>query len=615
MTETLSIPLNKLTVWTGNVRKTGAGEGIDELAASIEAHGLLQALIVRKAKGGKYAVVAGQRRLKALQLLASQDRVAGDAPVRCELVAADTDAGELSLAENVMRAAMHPADQFEAFRDLVDRGLDVAAIARRFGVADTVVTKRLKLGRLSPVVLDAYRSGEIDLEAAQAFAITDDHAAQERVLNDLPEWNRSARLIRSELTEDEIPATDKRVQFIGIAAYEQAGGNVRRDLFDDSHSGTILDPALLDRLVTEKLASSAEAIRAEGWAWVEIVPSLDHSTLADYRRAAPERVPASAEQLAETEALTAEYDRLADSPEADDGDESVLDRLEVIQSRLDEIEDEQWRWSDDVLLVAGAIVGIGRRGDVVVERGLLPGDAAIEPEADAIEDTVVPVPAGLPATLVTDLTARRTAALQVSAAGNLQVMVAAVVHALALQAFYQFGPERSCLKLSVQLASPERSMAGPDACAVVQQMADVHEAWAAQIPEDPAALWDWCLGQPQDVLLALLAHIGALSIDAIRQKDDRPEHGRFAHAEVLAKAIEFDIADHYTPDAPTYFSRVSSAQIVAALCEAKGVPAAPAWGRMKKAELAVLAAREIAGTRWLPEVLRTMVGDATREAA
>ena len=66
---------------------------------------------------------------------------------------------------------------------------------------------------------------------------------------------------------------------------------------------------------------------------------------------------------------------------------------------------------------------------------------------------------------------------------------------------------------------------------------------------------------------------------------------------------------------PTYFSRVSSAQTVTALCEAKGVPAAPAWSRMKKAELAALAAREIAGTRWLPEVLRTPVGDTIGEAA
>lgn len=614
MTETLSVPLNKLSVWTGNVRKTGAGEGIDELAASIEAHGLLQALIVRKAKGGKYAVVAGQRRLKALQFLASQDRLPGDAPVRCELVAADADGGELSLAENVVRVAMHPADQFEAFRDLVDRGLDVAAIARRFGVADTVVAKRLKLGRLSPIVLDAYRNGDIDLEAAQAFAITDDHAAQERVLNDLPEWNRSARLIRSHLTEDEIPATNKRVRFVGLAAYEEAGGSVRRDLFDDKHSGTIVDTALIDRLVAEKLAAVADSVRAEGWSWVIVEPSMDRSSLAEYRRAVPDAKPLIPEQQAEIESLTAEYDTLADSSEADDGDDAVLDRLDAIQQRLDEIENGQQVWGDHVLSAAGAMIGIGWDG-IVIERGLLRDDASIESEADANEEPVVPVPAGLSAALVTDLTARRTAALQVAAAGNVPVMLAAVVHALALRAFYRLGQEHSCLMLSVQAANPERSMAVPDACAAVQQMADAHEGWSAQIPEDPAGLWDWCLAQPQDVLLALLAHIGALSIDAIRQKSDRPEQKRFGHADALAETIGFDIADHYTPDVLTYFSRVSSAQIVSALCEAKGVPAAPAWNRMKKAELAVIAAREIAGTRWLPEVLRTPVVDAVNEAA
>jgi len=61
-----TIALNKLTSWSGNVRKTGASEGIDELASSIAAHGLLQSLVVRKATRGKFAVVAGQRRLLAL---------------------------------------------------------------------------------------------------------------------------------------------------------------------------------------------------------------------------------------------------------------------------------------------------------------------------------------------------------------------------------------------------------------------------------------------------------------------------------------------------------------------------------------------------------------------
>jgi ParB family chromosome partitioning protein len=607
MTETQSIPLNKLTVWAGNVRKTGTNDGIDELAASIEAHGLLQSLIVRKAKGGKFAVVAGQRRLKALQLLAAQNRIASDASIRCELVAAQADAGELSLAENVVRVAMHPADQFEAFRDLVDRGLDASAVARRFGVSELIVLKRLKLGRLSPVVLDAYRDGDIDLEAAQAFAITDDHAAQERVLNDLPDWNRSARLIRSQLTEDEIPASDKRVRFVGIQAYEQAGGTVRRDLFDDSHSGTILESALLERLVTEKLTSVVEAVSAEGWAWVESHPSFDRSLLTDYRRATPEQLPLTDAQQAEIDSLTAEYDELADSPEADGGDEIALDRLEAIESRLDEIESSRQHWNGDVLSSAGAIVSIDRYGDLIVERGLVRGDITDEPALEEDDIVEVPVLSRLPATLVTDLTARRTAALQIAAAANVPVMVAAVVHALALQTFYRFAQGHSCLKLSFQHASPDRLMAVPDSCVSVQQIAAAHADWSTRLPDDPASLWSWCVAQPQEVLLALLAYIGTLSIDAIRQKADGSDQGRFAHADLLAQEIGFDIADHYTPDVPTYFSRISSAQIISSLCEAKGVQAAPAWGRMKKAELASLAARELATSRWLPEVLRPQI--------
>jgi hypothetical protein len=69
MTNTTTIALNKLLAWQGNVRKTDPDKAIDELAASIAAHGLLQSLVVRKDKRGKYAVVAGQRRLLALKSL------------------------------------------------------------------------------------------------------------------------------------------------------------------------------------------------------------------------------------------------------------------------------------------------------------------------------------------------------------------------------------------------------------------------------------------------------------------------------------------------------------------------------------------------------------------
>jgi ParB family chromosome partitioning protein len=90
---------------------------------------------------------------------------------------------EIGLAENVMRIAMHPADRFEAFRDLIDKGSSAADIAARFGVTEALVEKRLRLGRVAPAILDAYRASSVWLEQVQAFALSDDHAAQERVLS------------------------------------------------------------------------------------------------------------------------------------------------------------------------------------------------------------------------------------------------------------------------------------------------------------------------------------------------------------------------------------------------------------------------------------------------
>jgi ParB family chromosome partitioning protein len=65
---------------------------------------------------------------------------------------ARADATEISLTENVVRAPMHPADQYEAFRDLIDSGSTAEEIAARFGISEIAVRKRLKLARVSPTV-------------------------------------------------------------------------------------------------------------------------------------------------------------------------------------------------------------------------------------------------------------------------------------------------------------------------------------------------------------------------------------------------------------------------------------------------------------------------------
>jgi ParB family chromosome partitioning protein len=226
MTDTITVPLNKLLAWEGNVRKTDPDKGIDELVASIAAHGLLQSLVVRRDKRGKYAVVAGRRRLLALEALADGGTAAKDLPIPCTVIADSTDAAEISLAENVQREQMHPADEFEAFKALIDGGMPPADVAARFGVTETVVQKRLKLARVSPVLIEAYRNGEMTLQHVVAFAVTDDHDAQERVWNSLSDWRSDdPNAIRQMLTDNKVTARDRRVKFVTLKASSSTTGS------------------------------------------------------------------------------------------------------------------------------------------------------------------------------------------------------------------------------------------------------------------------------------------------------------------------------------------------------------------------------------------------------
>ena len=133
--------LSQLELAPGNVRKTPAdASAFTELKASIAAHGLLENLIARAMEPspdgiGRYAVIAGGRRLAAMQALAAEGELEEDHPVPCRMIGGIVAAEEVSLAENMVRAAMHPADQVEAFRRLADAGSTAAAIAARFGVS------------------------------------------------------------------------------------------------------------------------------------------------------------------------------------------------------------------------------------------------------------------------------------------------------------------------------------------------------------------------------------------------------------------------------------------------------------------------------------------------
>ena len=240
------IPFNKLVLSQSNVRRVKAGISVEELAESIARRGLIQSLHVRPvvdAEGketGMFEVPAGGRRFRALELLVKQKRLAKIAPVPCVVSEAIADVliDEVSLAENIERAPLHPLDQFRAFQAMREKGMTEEAIAAAFFVDARVVKQRLRLVSVSPALLDVYAEDGMTLEQLMAFSVSSDHARQEQVWEAIKDgWQKEPSHIRRLLTETTVRAADKRAVFVGIAAYEEAGGCVLRDLFQQDDGG------------------------------------------------------------------------------------------------------------------------------------------------------------------------------------------------------------------------------------------------------------------------------------------------------------------------------------------------------------------------------------------
>ncbi len=293
------IPFDKLELSQKNVRNIKAGVSIEDIANDIALRGLLMSLNVRPILGdedketGRYEVPAGGRRFRALELLIKQKRMAKTEPIPCIVKRGGTTSAEDdSLAENIHRLQLHPLDQFRAFQTLHLQGLGEEEIAARYFVSVSTVRQRLRLASVSPRLLDLYENDEMKLEQVMAFSITNDHVRQEQVWDTVSRSPvREPYYIRRLLTETAIRAADRRAVYVGIEAYEDAGGVVMRDLFEQDQGGWLQDPALLEQLVFEKLKSDAEALKAEeGWKWVDAAIDFPYGHTSGLRRFYGERI-------------------------------------------------------------------------------------------------------------------------------------------------------------------------------------------------------------------------------------------------------------------------------------------------------------------------------------
>lgn len=222
-----AIPIDQLQASPHQPRQHFDETALQELAASIQRHGVVQPLVVTPVKNGRYTLIAGERRWRASQLAGLKSV---PALVRDK---AELEQLEIALIENVQRVDLSPLDQAVSIERLHEQfNLTYDEIASRLGKATSTVHNSVRLLRLPNAARDALNAGKISEGHARAIlALKDDAARQEYLLKTIIEqgWSvrQAERFVTSvkqgvkevqkarARTEAETPATRKLSKQIG----------------------------------------------------------------------------------------------------------------------------------------------------------------------------------------------------------------------------------------------------------------------------------------------------------------------------------------------------------------------------------------------------------------
>jgi ParB family chromosome partitioning protein len=610
-----AIPLNRLKKSPKNVRKVPhTSEEIEALAANIHATRMLQFPVVEPEmkKGrptGFYLVNIGEGRRLAQLLRVKRKQISATEPILCVLDPS-ADGVAISLAENLIRAPMHPCDQFEAFQQMRDAGKSVEEIAAQFNLKPDVVARRLKLAKVHPSFLAMYRAQELSLDQLMSLAITDDQERQQQVWKLAKhDHERTPQALKRALIGSGISVRAPLARFVGVDHYIRAGGGIEQDFFSEIEGDGYLKD--VNNLARQKLEQRAAQMKKDGCAWVEVKPDLISSDLRRFGRVGTLLRPATPRESRTLKAIEKTRAQVqANIVEAEE--EQDAERLQALRKRADELEERAKALENERRIpdpaqqsAAGAVVSIDSNGRLQVERNLLrPEDARRfarqqrgEPETTDKAEPAFSLRAH-PDSLVRRLSAHRTLALQVELAQRPDIALVALTDRLAADTFYPSDEEPDAVLIQPQQVSLRAHASDLESSKAFQAIEAHHAKLRAKLPPHRAELFVWLLQQSQDTVLELLACCVASSVDAVQTREGASK------ADPLAQAVGLDMARWWTVTAESYLSSVPKARILAVVTEAVSVEAAAPLAKMSKASLAQAAEKRLSGTGWLPEPLR-----------
>lgn len=622
-------------------KKREVTEDIKELAALIVAQGLLQNLIgfiphSKKGKKSKIQIVAGGRRLTAIFYAIEQ----GDLPRDYEipvLIVPENEAIIISMTENSGRLEMSPANQLKAFKRMVDAGYSIEEVSMRFGTDTLTIKRRLKLASIEPSIFAEYEAGETTLDAITPLTLTDDHELQLQAWNSLGTYQRNAYNVRRLLTTNEINGTQDAVaKYVGIDAYLAAGGKLREDLFSDAKY--ISDVVLVESLAANKLKEESVFLENEGWAWIDYQTRINAIDLRAYEYAPRQKAPMTEDQkqkhdamLAEKTAIENEIDAYEETGERDeDGDidyytetyEALEEKQGEINQRLEDFEESLEVVHPSAKAFAGVIVTIDQNGALSIRRGLInpddkkkfkqamQGTTSSNNENAGDDDEGNSSGTEKPKSehsekLTRQLTAHRTAGMQLLMSSNIDVALVTLTHKLAIEVFTDWKTPNRGTNLQINLDVPKLEKEGEsvkNSPALIEFMAKF-DAWKTLLPlgiENGETLFTWLLSQEKTLILELLAFCTACTLNTI-QGDDR---AHIEHTEV-AQALNLNMTKYWQPTRENYLAQIKKDRVIELVGEVVSTDTALSMATMQKNDLCQAAEKVLDGSGWLPKLLRT----------
>lgn len=542
------IPFQNLKVWEGNMRKAAAPKQSDnELYASIKSQNLLKNLIVFLDDDGSYAVAGGGRRLKALDRLVKEGHFDANHPVSCRVIEKE-NAMLATIHENIYETP-HSADLYTAYKNLADQNHSVKEIALMFGKPAKEVEKILTLARVHEDLMTLFRQNKIDLASMVAFAVTADREKQIACWNALKQSKPSANQIKQFLTKSYYDQNDAIAKIVGIDRYKAAGGEISKDIFDNTVY--FHDMELVETLAEDIKKEKLDAVIGEGWKWVEYSDSFQ-----GYRRDLTKLnadfvgVPKSLlNSIAKVEKKIDEWE------EKDDYSSASLKEYELLENERDELlqQKEEYRnYTQDVISKTGAIVTLDDHG-FSVYRGLLKHEDARTVQNSSNKIDTQPEQASMESqALLTDLGVYHSVSFQAAMLRHPMLCLDIFIYEIAKKelagycdALVQFSM-RGAPKEAVELEQSK-------AYEVINEFKSSLDLTWLEL-EGEAAVNAFC-SLSLDTKLQILSYCVATN-----------SHGKIDSASdsqmYIAKATQFNVADFWQPTFGNYFNRINKAALV-----------------------------------------------------